>query len=210
MKLTAFLLTVCFIVVSVTNAADPGPKKKILVVGFSDSYFSSNAIETLAKGNDTAEDEVSRLINRLILENFTEGLNAHFEYTSVEDFKAVSPQAEASFYSLLSEKKDGITSVEITAPNVAKLCEFYSADIVVFINSYELNWEEDPYLVYSHRFDSEMFVRTGKKVGEGSVSFMMDDVRLRDRFTNKLSKQLARILKQLEKVEVNVDVAVNN
>jgi hypothetical protein len=42
------LLTMCFFVVFLSNAADPNPRKNILIVGFSNSYFNSNSFETVA------------------------------------------------------------------------------------------------------------------------------------------------------------------
>jgi hypothetical protein len=203
------LIIICFLTVFASNGTDPKSKKRILIVGFSNSYFNSNSFEAIAKENNTHEDSIWRLINNRLLETFTEKINSNFEYVSVEDVKNVLSDTQTSFYYLLPVKESDITSVEINESDIRRLCEFYDADMIMFINCYELNWEEEPYLAYLHVIDSEMFIKSGEKISEERVSFMMDDVTLKEKYSNKLSKQLSKILKKLEKVDAGNDTLVN-
>lgn len=208
MKSVVLIITL-FLTVFIANAIDPKSKKKILVVGFSNSYFNSNSFEAIAQGNNSHEDSIWRLINNKLLKTFTDKLNSNFEYVSVENVRSVSSETRTSFYYLLPVKESDITAVQINELDIKRLCEFYDADIIMFINSYELNWEDDPYLVYLHTFDSEMFTQSGAKITAERISFMMDDAALTEKYSNKLSKQLSKILKRLEKVDVGNDALVN-
>ena len=209
MKL-AVLIIIWLFVVSVSTATDPDPKKTILVIGFSHSYFTSNSVETVAAGNQTDADSIFKFVNNKLLATFTEQLNPKFHYLSVADVSDIASDAHTSFYYALPGKEGGITSVRINEMGIRSLCEFYGADMIMFINSYELNWEDHPYLVYMHTFDSEVFTRSGEKILAERASFMVDDARLKEKYSGKLSRQLSRILKKVEKVDIGNDGIIAN
>ena len=209
MKL-AVLIFLCYLIVVESWATDPDSRKKILIVGFSHSYFTSNSSESLAKGNSIEQDSVFEFINDKVLETFTDKLNPNFEYVSVKDASDLPAEVQTSIYYLSPSTDSEITSIEINEDAIKKICAFYEADIVMFINSYELNWEEEPYVAYVHRLDSEMFVKSGKRIDEESVSFMTEDVRFKEKYSNKLSRQVSRVLKKLERIDVENDAYVNH
>ncbi|MEX1239562.1 MAG: hypothetical protein WEB30_07590 [Cyclobacteriaceae bacterium] len=205
----AVLMIICCFVVFLSNATDPGLKKRILIVGFSSSYFNSNSFETIAEGNGIHEDSIFRLVNNKLLETLTQELNSNFEYLPVEDLRSISSDTQTSFYYVLPVRENDITSVQINELDIKRLCEFYDVDVIMFINSYELNWEEDPYVTYLHTIDSEMFTKSGEKIIAERISFMLDDVTLKEKYSNKLSKQLSKALKKLEKIGTGSDAFVN-
>jgi len=206
---SAALIFICLFVVFAGSATEPAPKKKILVVGFSNSYFNSNAYQKIAKINNASEDSLFLLINNKLLESFNENLNSNFEFTSVQDIKKLSIKSSFPIHYLMPETEKEITSVEVSQYDLKKLGEYYNADIILFVNSYELNWEEDPYLAYLHILDCEAYTKYGEKISAERVSFMMDDVKLKEKYNGKLTKQLSRVIKKLEKVKVENNALVN-
>jgi hypothetical protein len=186
-----------------SNGADlksDNGNKRVLVVGFINEHLESNTftIEKIAKENNVSQENVKEFYNRKVTEMFIKSEKSAINFIECERGKDFDFLANAIDFkeTKAKKKKENCLTTNLDKLSPQELATFMkkcNVDYILFINKYDLNWEDAPQYKLHNQLHCDVYNRKGEKVISEIFSFITPKLTSIEKNDKKIQKQADKI-----------------
>ena len=198
--LVAWCLAFSFAHATPINPTQPNPDaKKILLVSFiSKNFYSTYENAEIAKTNEISEAEVLKILDEKIAGVFENSQEDGVEFINFDT--GTEPIMERVTFSYNNEEECLTPYLgDLTNDEFNTFMEENNVAYVIFLNTYEMKWIDDPQFKLDNEIHYSIFEKDKKSIVEGKYTFstpkLIPVVKMEKKYKKAVTKICSAFLK---------------